>query len=231
MSKLGYYKQLSNGQKTGFVLLLIFAITTVALGFLQMRNSIYGPFASRRVAKEVDLSFQFDEEIRLQQIDTDRDGINDYEELNFYQTSPYLPDTDSDGLQDKVEIDQGKDPLCAEGKICSQTSDTSPSSTPASLISPLVSGVGTVADVVMGSMGELNQGSTSSTVSGGSLDMSALTSNPEYVRQLLLQTGQISQEKLNSISDAELMSMVESIMQKQSMPTNTDGQTSSTPQM
>jgi hypothetical protein len=61
--------------------------------------------------------------------------------------------------------------------------------------------------------------------------MSALTSNPEYVRQLLLQTGQISQEKLNSISDAELMSMVESIMQKQSMPTNTDGQTSSTPQM
>ena len=42
---------------------------------------------------------ELDETIRLQRIDTDRDTITDYQELNFYSTSPYLPDTDSDGKQ------------------------------------------------------------------------------------------------------------------------------------
>lgn len=54
----------------------------------------------------------------LRSKDTDQDTLNDYEELYLYRTSPYLADTDGDTLSDSLEIKQGTDPLCAEGKVC-----------------------------------------------------------------------------------------------------------------
>lgn len=56
--------------------------------------------------------------------DTDRDGLSDYDELYLYHTSPYLADSDSDGIQDAVEIAQGTDPNCPSGKPCAQRLDT-----------------------------------------------------------------------------------------------------------
>ena len=53
--------------------------------------------------------------------DTDHDGISDYDELYVQQTSPYLADTDSDGLSDAVEVTQGTDPNCPQGKVCVET--------------------------------------------------------------------------------------------------------------
>lgn len=51
--------------------------------------------------------------------DTDRDGLSDYAELKLYRTSPYLSDTDSDGIPDAIEIAQGTDPNCPKGQNCS----------------------------------------------------------------------------------------------------------------
>lgn len=56
--------------------------------------------------------------------DTDQDGLNDYEELYLYRTSPYLADTDGDTYSDALEIKNGTDPLCAEGKICGTDEST-----------------------------------------------------------------------------------------------------------
>lgn len=58
-------------------------------------------------------------EMRL--LDSDSDGINDFDEEYSYSTSAYLADTDSDGVNDKVEIDSGENPICAQGKVCEQT--------------------------------------------------------------------------------------------------------------
>jgi hypothetical protein len=44
-------------------------------------------------------------------IDTDGDGISDYDELNLYKTDPNNPDTDGDGFMDGVEIIRGFNPL------------------------------------------------------------------------------------------------------------------------
>jgi hypothetical protein len=43
-------------------------------------------------------------------VDSDKDGIADYDELNLYQTNPFSADTDNDGFIDGAEIIQGYDP-------------------------------------------------------------------------------------------------------------------------
>lgn len=55
----------------------------------------------------------------LKSRDTDIDGLSDYDELYIYHTSPYIADTDSDGLNDGQEVKSGSNPNCAQGKDCS----------------------------------------------------------------------------------------------------------------
>ncbi|MCK9438764.1 MAG: hypothetical protein WC164_00415 [Patescibacteria group bacterium] len=51
----------------------------------------------------------------LKNLDSDSDGLNDYEELYIYKTDLYNPDSDSDGLNDYEEIVIiGTDPLSAD---------------------------------------------------------------------------------------------------------------------
>ncbi len=50
--------------------------------------------------------------------DTDKDGLNDYDEMYVYNTSPYLSDSDSDGKNDLEEVEAGDDPNCPQGQNC-----------------------------------------------------------------------------------------------------------------
>lgn len=43
-------------------------------------------------------------------IDSDNDGLSDYEEVNVYGTDPYNPDTDDDGMNDGDEVKAGRNP-------------------------------------------------------------------------------------------------------------------------
>lgn len=56
----------------------------------------------------------------LQSQDTDADGLNDFDETYVYVTSPYLTDSDSDGVADNEEIQQNTNPNCPEGQDCEQ---------------------------------------------------------------------------------------------------------------
>jgi hypothetical protein len=115
---------LTREQKMGAGFLLIFGVLTIALGWLQLHNTLYGPFVIKPTEDNKKAVAYTDEKTKLQQIDTDHDGISDYDELYFYKTSPYLPDTDSDGIGDKAEIDRGSDPLCVEGQVCNTDSSS-----------------------------------------------------------------------------------------------------------
>jgi len=46
----------------------------------------------------------------LQSMDTDNDGLNDYQELYVTYTNPFLTDTDNDGYSDYYEYQSGSDP-------------------------------------------------------------------------------------------------------------------------
>ena len=191
-------------QKIGFVLLLVFGILTIALGFLQMRNTIYNPFVVRLQNDGLGSQVFLDEKTRLQQLDTDNDGISDYDEIEFYKTSTYLPDTDSDGLTDKFEIDNGKDPLCPEGNVCevqlAPEEETKIESPVLEAASPMD---------IFNKAGQLTAGGTANA------DLNNIVNDPVLLRQLLLSSGKITEEQLSKIDDATLMDLVKNINNEQ----------------
>ncbi len=52
---------------------------------------------------------------QLKTMDSDRDGLSDYDEIYIYHTDPYNPDTDGDGYTDGDEVKNGFDPNKAGG--------------------------------------------------------------------------------------------------------------------
>lgn len=73
---------------------------------------------SGKTVKQIASSTTTTSDEDLKKIDTDQDGISDYDELSIYGTSPYLADSDSDSFDDKTEIDSGNDPNCPKGQNC-----------------------------------------------------------------------------------------------------------------
>lgn len=182
-------KGLSKEQKIGFVLLFIFAVISVGLGVLQIRNTLYRPFA---LQDTVPASYK-DEVTGIDALryrDTDTDGLNDFDELYVYGTSPYLADTDSDGISDKQEIDRGANPLCPTGRDCTN---------------PIVSGEGVPSGQVV-----------PTTIVGAEapvapLDVVQILRDPKQLRPLLVQAG-MKKELLDKVSDAEILFMVSQLL-------------------
>lgn len=119
----------SKRQKLIFAGVLIFGIAALVLAVLQLKFSLRSPFLANMAADEKlgnsKLARKEDSLFKSQNIDTDEDGIVDYDEIYTYYTSHYLKDTDSDGYNDKEEIEKGKNPNCPEGKNCSPYLDDS----------------------------------------------------------------------------------------------------------
>lgn len=197
-------------QKTGFALLFVFGILTIGLGFLQMRNTIYSPYVVRLEPAEQDdiRSILNDDEVRLQSIDTDQDGINNYEELYFYNTSPYLKDTDSDGVNDKEEIDAGENPICPIGDVCEGADAAGERDLGGLLGDPGEAPVEPTNNPLYGNTVNANPQTQ------GELD--AILNDADAIRQMLLQSGQLSETQLRNISDKELLALVADIVDEQS---------------
>lgn len=204
---------ITRGQKVGFVFLFVFACLSLGLGFLQMRTVIYGPFVasqSGQVSAAEQAQRLFDETLRLQRIDTDQDGVNDFEEMNFYGTSAYLPDTDSDGLSDKKEIDDGTDPLCPEGKDCGLgvgAEEMIDVSTQPSSEHPLFENAFDTTGTLLGS---------GASQSPTGFDLGAMLQNPAQLRAAILSTGQIDPNILSQMSDDELLDLAQQALKAQS---------------
>lgn len=229
----GQPSKLSKEQKTGFVFLFVFALLTVSLGFLQMRNTIYNPFVVDPGPDGYDIDLAFDENVRLQQIDTDGDGLNDFEEINFHETSAYIPDTDSDGISDGDEIAQGKDPLCPEGQECGSKVDDS-----REVVSADGEGNGT-GDAPFGTsleapvfpqwaLDELEAFAKASETSEGPVDnanLEEVAKDPKLLRALLLSTGELTEAQLAEIDDATILSLAEELLGEEAFSQNTNSAT------
>lgn len=107
-------------QKLAVAFLLFFTLSMVGMAVYGMKSNLTesltyaGP--QNKIA-ELDRTASSTDEA-LKRRDTDHDGLSDYDEINIYHTSPFLPDTDGDGIPDGVEVKNGTNPLCPEGQTC-----------------------------------------------------------------------------------------------------------------
>ncbi len=116
--------KLSREQKAGFLFVIVIGFGALLLGGQYLWTQMASPFTINYTGPRLTTGA----EAELAQIseqknaDTDLDEVNDYDEIYIYKTSPYLSDSDSDGLSDGSEINAGQDPNCATGQVCASTS-------------------------------------------------------------------------------------------------------------
>ena len=90
--------------------------TTYTLSGLQ-EGSVYYVAVTSYVNGGSESEFSNELVVSVTKVDTDNDGISDYDEVNLYGTDPNNPDTDGDGISDYDEILQGTDPLHKDAKV------------------------------------------------------------------------------------------------------------------
>lgn len=135
--------------------------------------------------------------------DTDRDGLSDYAELNLYRTSPYLADTDSDGVPDAIEIAQGTDPNCPTGQNCAGIANAD--------LQPSIVSTTTNSDLrnvtQVRPVSEANQPTTAAAATQAFIlnapDPSTI--NATQAKALLTQSGLIAPESLATLNEAGIM--------------------------
>jgi hypothetical protein len=156
-------------------------------------------FGGLRIAQQLKLSFAEEggkerseqedilQETKQKVMDTDKDSLTDWDELHVYSTSPYLADSDSDGIDDAAEIKNGTDPNCPKGKECGSKLTITPTATSTGSVAP----VG----------GEQQSAGEPSAALPENLSASE-------VRELLKQGG-VPEEELKDASDEDLLKLYE----------------------
>lgn len=202
----------------------VLGVASVALGAVNLSRSIKAPFAFKATVNESELSESL---TALSTKDTDNDGLTDADEINFYSTSPYLPDSDSDEIADNEEIKSGTDPNCPTGKTCDESiavktnnetgvvTPTSPATQTPTPETPSADEIRNMLrqagfsdediaklsdeEVIASYYAALADDSNSET----SQPSSVTNLSPEQIRQLLLENG-IDEATLDKISDDDL---------------------------
>ena len=187
---------LGKKQKMAAAFLVVFALVFVGLWIVQFKKNLKEPFAPKSSQNTTDNNLKEDNQADLRLIDTDKDSLSDWDELNIYKTSPYLEDTDSDGILDRDEIKNGENPNCPKGQICED-----------SLMEDDASDDGGDVPVFNLNIGTSSQGQTDlQGVLEGQADAAAL-------RKSLLEAG-MDPNMLNQISDEVLLSSYQEILNK-----------------
>lgn len=216
---------LNKNQKIAAAGLAVFAILIIVLWAAQLKNNIYGPFNSNSSSNGQLSTSEEDQTLALKNKDTDGDGLSDYDELNIYSTSPYLADSDSDGFNDKEEIDKNYDPNCPQGRTCSglleneASTDTGASASPDTGLQNLQnqsSALDNLLNQYNSSSGQNNSQTGATDGSGLSTDQLSALKNLDAagLRELLIQAG-MDESTLNKISDEDLMKSFQETMSGQ----------------
>ena len=199
-------QNLGKNQKIAVGVLAVSAVLVIILWTAQLKNSINSPFAYNLQNSSQTGSSALDANSAevLQTKDTDNDGLTDWDELNTYQTSPYLEDSDSDGFTDAEEINNGTDPNCPAGRTCSFDNASAASSIENSLATSTSTDLNLDLDKAVNNSSPTQEEDLQKMLSGGS-EVSAL-------RKMLVEAG-MDEKMLSEISDEDLMASYQKTLQ------------------
>ncbi|MBI1961223.1 MAG: hypothetical protein HY473_02490 [Candidatus Sungbacteria bacterium] len=183
-----------------------FAVTSLFFGVVSINQKIRIAGVDAQNQGNESSSGAFDE-ARMRVLDTDEDGIDDWSELNVHKTSPYLADSDSDGVSDALEIKQGADPTCPEGRVCG--SDI----------------IGTLEQIQQDIAREERAGEGSPQAADFSPESQAALETleagtiptAEQIRSLLRDSG-VPEEELSGTSDQDLIQLFQEVAEEQQTP-------------
>jgi Bacterial TSP3 repeat len=178
---------LTQNQKLALVGLTFFGVLLIGIWIYKFNNEIRTPLLFNSSVSNTASTTALAAEEKSKSLDTDGDGLSDWDELNVYHTSPYLADSDSDGIPDGTEIKNGTDPNCPEGKDCGAAALPVPAA---------------------------NTASTTPTqnISGSTPVASSSTEDAAAIREVLLQDKVMSQADLDKISDADLLKFYQQLL-------------------
>jgi len=186
--------------KAMFGVLVFLGVATLILGTLQLGKNINGT-GSNTVANNTTVGAEETEKTieQLQTMDTDGDGLTDFNELYVYSTSPYLEDSDSDTFSDKDEIDQGFDPNCPKGQDCRGTTETQSST----------DNTQTTEQNLDSSLDTSVEEDTTTRVLTAEEKAQLQQLTPAEMRELLISSGKVTAEQLEGVSDEDLMAAMQ----------------------
>ena len=184
-----FFKSLPKPQRAAFLFLSALSLGVLVLWIWQFNSRLSGPFRIPGSQETIKVSSTEDLAAALSNMDTDGDGLTDNEELSLYKTSPYLEDSDSDGVDDRTEIEKGTDPNCAPGQQCNVQDVTA-----LTAVASNTAAVSTETAAVIADSGN----------SDGLQAMMAGQADAAQLRALLLDSG-ADANMLKQLSDEELL--------------------------
>ncbi|MCX6781029.1 MAG: hypothetical protein NT003_02855 [Candidatus Magasanikbacteria bacterium] len=206
---------LDKGQRIGLGLLVLVTLLLIVVSGVQFRSNIFSYGVKAKLAADAALSPEQqaqNEMDALKKKDIDGDGLSDYDELYVYHSSPYMRDTDSDGIPDGEEVRRGTSPTCPEGKDCffdTLTAQAASSSAPGGS----KQGEQTITQV-QGVQTLQNIANTTSTAPAAGVDANAQavfnaanSITPQQIRDALIANG-MSKEQVTAMTDDELIALL-----------------------
>ena len=207
---------MDKNRKIALIVLSVFSVSIIVIWSLNFKNSLRDPFSYKGDLIVNNTNNQNNcadgncatgemtsDNLELKNIDTDGDGISDWDELFVYGTSPYLEDTDGDTLSDYEEIFVYKTNVnCPEGQNCSnslsqsEVQNTEPSDDFYNFLNSLETSVDQ----------DINSTSSNSSLSENSENLDA-----QSLRQILIQSG-IEEGDLEQINDDDLMKLYQEVL-------------------
>lgn len=194
----------STEQKVSIGLLSVVGVVTLGLSMFHLVSAVSNPF---RVSTDtlyqskqiVGLTDAQQQEVQ-KKMDTDGDGLSDWDETNLYHTNPYLRDSCGDGIPDNIRVLTGKNLQCQD------TTPPTQGIVDTSLLATSTNNGIMSADPNVVTADIQNSVSSSAPTDAATpppTPSNAIPRDPAAIRQLL--KGQIPDSELNSISDADLL--------------------------
>ncbi|MBU2566441.1 hypothetical protein KKG46_02680 [Patescibacteria group bacterium] len=213
VSIVGQWSKLQKNKKAALIAFTIGAIFVIFFTFSRIQEAIYSPFLTNideiKQNRELLKDPIAEQEAIDKRTDTDGDSLSDWSEENIYKTSPYLWSTAGDDVPDNVKIAMGINPLCKAGDDC--TAQSLNYDLPTTTL-PFVDLQGTdvsgeINNYVMNSPSMQEYRAEAGDQAVDYSGVNNIPRDPVVLRKALLDSGKVTQEDLDKISDEQLLQL------------------------